>query len=46
MPTFSKKRSARMDILVRETPKGQGILHWDARRPQTPKGLRMKWRVE
>jgi hypothetical protein len=46
MPTFTKRRNARMDILVRETPKGQGILHWDAKRPQVPKGLRMKWRIE
>jgi hypothetical protein len=46
MPTFTRKRSTRMDILVRETPKGQGVLHWDARRSQIPKGLKMKWRVE
>jgi hypothetical protein len=46
MPTFTKRRATRMDILVRETPKGQGILHWDAKRPQIPKGLRMKWRTE
>ena len=46
MPKFTKKRTTRMDILVRETPKGQAILHWDAKRPQVPKGLRMKWRVE
>jgi hypothetical protein len=46
MPTFTKKRTNRMDILVRETPKGQGVLHWDARRDLIPKGLRMKWRIE
>jgi hypothetical protein len=46
MPTFKKRREKRMDILVRETPKGQGVLHWDARREQIPRGLRMKWRIE
>lgn len=46
MPTFTKRRNTRMDILVRETPKGQGVLHWDAKRQHIPKGLRMKWSVE
>ena len=45
-PVFTKKRTARMDILVRETPRGQGVLHWEARREMIPRGLRMIWRVD
>jgi hypothetical protein len=45
-PTFSRKRTTRMDILVREVQRGQGILQWDGRRLPVPQGLRMKWRVE
>jgi hypothetical protein len=45
-PTFSKNRSARMDVLVREVQRGQGILLWDARRGPIPAGLRMKWRLQ
>ncbi|MBK5291296.1 MAG: hypothetical protein JJE04_06440 [Acidobacteriia bacterium] len=45
-PVFTKKRTARMDILVRETPRGQGVLHWEAKRPLIPRGLRMMWRVD
>lgn len=45
-PTFTKKRTARMDILVREVQRGQGILHWDARRGALPRGFKMKWRVQ
>jgi hypothetical protein len=45
-PTFSRRRRVRMDILVREVQRGQGILHWDPRRLPIPRGLRMKWRVE
>lgn len=45
-PTFTKRRAARMDILVREVQRGQGILHWDARRGALPLGLKMKWRVQ
>ncbi len=45
-PKFTKQRSARMDILVREVQHGQGILHWDARRSSIPRGLRMKCRIE
>ncbi|MGH9660379.1 MAG: hypothetical protein ACRD96_17650, partial [Bryobacteraceae bacterium] len=32
-PTFDKRRLAKMDILVRETQKGHGVLYWEARRP-------------
>ena len=45
-PKFTKQRTARMDILVREVQHGQGILHWDAKRSSIPRGLRMKWRIE
>ena len=45
-PVFTKRRTARMDILVREVQRGQGILHWDARRGSIPQGFRMKWRVQ
>lgn len=44
-PKFSTRRSARIDVLVREVQRGQGVLSWDARRGSIPKGLRMKWRV-
>ncbi len=42
-PVFTKRRSPRLDILVREQQRGQGVLHWEARRPHIPKGLRMRW---
>lgn len=45
-PTFTAKRSNKMQILVREVQKGQGILHWDARKGALPRGLKMKWRLE
>jgi hypothetical protein len=45
-PKFTRRRTGRMDILVREVQRGQGILHWDARRGALPKGLRMQWRVQ
>ena len=45
-PTFDRKRSARMDILVREQQAGQGILTWEAKKQRIPRGLRMKWVVE
>lgn len=45
-PTFSKRRAPRLDILVREVQRGQGILHWDARRKAIGRGLAMKWRIE
>lgn len=44
-PTFSRSGKPRMDVLVREVQRGQGIILWDARRPTVPKGLRMTWRV-
>jgi hypothetical protein len=45
-PVFTKKREARFDILVRETPKGQGVLHYEARRGVLKRGTRMKWVVD
>lgn len=45
-PEFTKRRTARIDILVKEVQRGQGILEWDARRGALPRGLRMKWRLQ
>ncbi len=45
-PTFTRRRSPRMDILVREHPRGQGVLHWEAKQPRIRRGLRMKWETE
>ncbi|MBM3739216.1 MAG: hypothetical protein FJW39_25865 [Acidobacteria bacterium] len=42
-PVFTKKRSARFDILVREKPRGEGVLHWDAKHPKIKRGLKMVW---
>jgi len=36
---------AKMDILVREVPRGQGVLHWDAKHGRIRKGFRMRWLV-
>jgi len=44
-PTFDRKAKPRLDVLVREVQKGQGILVWDTRRGTIPRGLKMKWRV-
>jgi hypothetical protein len=45
-PTFTRRRAARLEILVREVQRGQGILHWDDRKGPLPRGLKMKWRIE
>lgn len=45
-PVFTKKREMRFDILVRETPKGQGVLHYEARRGVLKRGTKMKWVVD
>jgi hypothetical protein len=46
-PTFTPRhRNGRIDVLVREVQRGQGILEWDAKHTPIPRGLRMKWRVE
>lgn len=44
-PVFTRKRTARMNILVREVQRGQGILIWEARRGALPRGLKMRWRL-
>jgi hypothetical protein len=44
-PVFTKRRQKRFDILVREKPRGEGVLHWDAKKPKVPKGLRMVWQT-
>jgi hypothetical protein len=44
-PTFSPRRTARMNIMVRKVQRGHGTLYWDARHGDIPRGLRMKWRV-
>jgi len=45
-PTFTRKRSEHIDVLVPEIQRGQGILQWDARKGAIPRGLHMKWRVD
>jgi hypothetical protein len=46
-PTFDRRRRApRLDILVREQQRGQGILHWEAKKARIPRGLRMRWQTE
>jgi hypothetical protein len=45
-PTFSSRRRPRLEILVPEIQRGQGIIRWDARRLPIPRGLRMAWRIE
>jgi len=42
-PVFTRKRTGRLDILVREKPRGEGILHWDAKHARIHRGLRMRW---
>ena len=44
-PTFAKSSKGRVDVLVREVQKGQGILLWEARQGPIPRGLKMTWRV-
>lgn len=45
-PTFTRKPRGKMDVLVREVQRGQGILLWEAKHGAIPRGLRMKWRVQ
>jgi hypothetical protein len=44
-PTFTRKRTARMEILVREQHRGEGVIHWDAKKQRIPRGLRMRWQI-
>ena len=45
-PTFTRDRKPRMDVLVRQVQRGQGVLQWDARRPRIRKALRMRWLID
>ena len=45
-PTFSTHREARLNILVREVQRGQGVLQWEGKRPKISKGFRMRWRLD
>jgi hypothetical protein len=45
-PTFSRDRRPRMEILVNQVQRGQGVLQWEARRPRIRKALRMRWLLE
>ncbi|MBL8177143.1 MAG: hypothetical protein JNK48_20885 [Bryobacterales bacterium] len=45
-PVFDKRRTARMEILVRKVEAGHGFIHWDARKGNIPRGMKIKWRVE
>ena len=42
-PVFDRKRTVHFDILVREKPRGEGVLHWDAKHPLIRRGLKMRW---
>jgi len=42
-PVFTRKRTRRLDVLVSEKPRGEGILLWDAKHPQIRRGLKMRW---
>jgi hypothetical protein len=45
-PTFTRQRKARMDILVREVQRGQGVFQWDAKHGRIRKAMRMRWLVD
>jgi hypothetical protein len=45
-PTFDRRRKPRLEILVREQQPGEGVLHWEAKKPSIPSGLQMRWRTE
>jgi hypothetical protein len=45
-PTFTRRPRGKMDVLVREVQRGQGILLWETKHGPVPRGLRMKWRVQ
>ncbi|MCU1273118.1 MAG: hypothetical protein JWO48_549 [Bryobacterales bacterium] len=42
-PVFTRKRTRRLDVLVSEKPRGEGILLWDAKHHQIRRGLKMRW---
>jgi len=45
-PTFTAHREARLNVLVREVQRGQGVLQWEGKRPKISKGFRMRWRLD
>jgi hypothetical protein len=45
-PSFARDRRPKMDILVRQVQRGQGVLQWDGRRPRIRKALRMRWLID
>lgn len=45
-PTFSRRRSPRMEVLAAGHQRGQGVLHWKAKQRRIPRGLRMRWRTD
>ena len=45
-PTFNRERKPRMEILVNQVQRGQGVLQWEARRPRIRRSLRMRWLVD
>ena len=45
-PTFTRQRKARMDILVREVQRGQGVFQWDAKHSRIRKAMYMRWLVD
>ena len=45
-PTFTRQHKARMDILVREVQRGQGVFQWDAKHSRIRKAMHMRWLVD
>ena len=45
-PTFTRSRSRRLNILVGERRRGQGVFLWKASERRIPRGFRMRWRTE
>jgi hypothetical protein len=45
-PSFTRDRKPKINILVRQVQRGQGVLHWDGRRPRIPKALKMHWLID
>ncbi len=46
MPTFTRSRSPRLQVLVRERQRGQGVFLWKAKEKRIPRGFRMRWQTE
>lgn len=45
-PSFVRRRGPKIEILVGEQHRGQGVLLWDARHPQIHKGFKMRWQTD